>query len=384
MMFSASAQVIIVAPILPEISAALAIPHALQGLLITSYTVLLGTLALVTGPVSDKFGRRPVLLFGCGAMTVALLLHGVVADFAGMLTVRAMAGAAGGALSGGAVAYVGDYFPYERRGWANGWVMSGIAFGQILGIPAGKLLAGAFGFRWPFLMFAATMLGATILIFFFLPQPSVQRETARLTVTGSLQRYGQLFRQAPVRAASVVYMLMFLSLGLFVIYLPTWLESEIGVSNEGIAALFFVGGVVNVFASPMAGRLSDRIGRKPLIITSCVGLGVVMIVTPYAVTSTWMAYLLFAAAMMTFALRISPLQSLMTVLVPDQRRGMLMSLAIAIGQIGMGVGSAVAGIAYTRYGYASNTLLAAVAIAAMAAVVHWGLAEPELHRDSSP
>ncbi len=87
-----------------------------------------------------------MLLAGSGLMTAALILHAVVDSYAMMLVARTLAGVAGGVLSGAAVSYFGDYFPYERRGWANGWVMSGIAVGQIVGVPLGALLAERFGF----------------------------------------------------------------------------------------------------------------------------------------------------------------------------------------------------------------------------------------------
>ncbi|NNE35046.1 MAG: MFS transporter, partial [Rhodothermales bacterium] len=122
MVFSASSQVIIISPILPRIGEELQITEALLGWLVTSYAVLLSIFALIIGPISDKVGRRIVLMAGSGAMAVALALHAAATSFESLLIVRAMAGAAGGMLSGAAVSYVGDYFPYNRRGWANGWV----------------------------------------------------------------------------------------------------------------------------------------------------------------------------------------------------------------------------------------------------------------------
>ena len=62
MVFSASSQVIIVSPILPRIGEALNIADAYQGWLITSYAVCLSLFALIIGPISDKFGRRLVIL----------------------------------------------------------------------------------------------------------------------------------------------------------------------------------------------------------------------------------------------------------------------------------------------------------------------------------
>lgn len=378
MVFSASSQVIIVAPILPRIGEALLIPEALQGWLITSYALFLSIFALIIGPISDKFGRRVVLLLGSGSMAIALWFHGVADSFESLLAVRAAAGAAGGMLSGAAVSYVGDYFPYNKRGWANGWVMSGIAFGQIVGIPIGTILADQFGFRGAFLMFAGTMTLTTVLIWFCVPQPDVNRDTERLTVARAIAGYRELLSRRVVAFASATYFLMFFSIGLYVIYLPTWLETTLNVSGTSIASLFLVGGLASVISGPMAGKLSDRTGRKPLILVSCFGLSAVMIVTTYWTTSMWVAYVLFGFAMVMFGLRMSPLQSLMTAIVEERRRGALLCFAVAIGQIGIGIGGAAAGFAYVKWGFISNTATGAVAILGMAWLVHFHLPEPQM------
>ena len=156
MVLASSSQVMIIAPILPRIGDALQVPEALQGTLITGYAVALSGMAIIAGPISDRIGRRRILLYGTGAMSVALCLHPLSNSFATLLGARVLAGLAGGILTGSAVSFVGDYFPYERRGWASGWVMSGFAVGQIAGVPAGTILAGAYGYRAPFLLFAVT------------------------------------------------------------------------------------------------------------------------------------------------------------------------------------------------------------------------------------
>jgi predicted MFS family arabinose efflux permease len=254
--------------------------------------------------------------------------------------------------------------------------MSGMAVGQILGIPLGKVLAASFGFRWPFLMFAVTMTFATILVWFFVPQPEVRREPGRLSILGSLKNYAQLIVQRPVIVASLAYLLMYASIGLYVVYLPLWMETEVGITKNQIASLFFVGGIANVIAGPLAGRVSDTIGRKPLIITSCIGLGILMLITTTVVTNAWYAYLIFGLAMVMVALRISPLQSLMTALVPSVRRGMLMSLAVATGQIGMSVSASASGFLYESSGFFANAAAASVVILLMAVLVWRMLPEP--------
>ncbi len=378
LVFAASAQVIIVSPILPEIEAALGVPEAHLGWLITAYATMLGVFSLVAGPVSDRVGRRTILLIGSTVMAVTLLLHGLATTFWSLLAMRALSGAAGGVLSGAAVAYVGDYFPYERRGWASGWVMSGIAVGQILGIPAGKLLAAAAGYQWPFLAFGIVMIVAALLVWKAVPQPPVERASEPVTVRGAARSYARLLAQRGPRAAMLAYLLMFFCIGLFVPYFPIWLERTVGLEARHIAGLFLFGGLANMVAGPLAGRLSDRIGRKPLVVASCVIFGVALLVVPGLVVGPLSATLFFSIVMVSVALRMAPLQALVTELVTPQQRGQMMSAAIACGQVGMAVGAGVAGLVYARFSLAGNAVAGAFFILLMAVVVVLGLPEPEL------
>ena len=378
LVFAASSQIMIIAPILPRISEQLAVSEALLGTLVTAYAVMVGICALITGPISDKIGRRKILLIGTGIMTIALFLHGFVFNFLSFLTVRGLAGAAGGVLSGASVSYVGDYFPYERRGWANGWIMSGIAMGQILGIPIGTILAEYMGFRAPFIAFAILMFFALLLIWITVPQPKVQLQKTKITILGSIQKYLLMLRKPEIIASVISYFLMFLSLSVYIIYLPSWLEKTFAVSGNEIAMLFLVGGVANVITGPQAGKLSDLWGRKSIIIFSCIGLATVMAFTVPVVTSFWVAYVLFFLIMVLVAMRISPFQALTTELVSARKRGTLMSLLVAIGQVGYGLGGTIAGPAYVSLGYVSNTIIGAIIIFGMAIIVWRYLPEPEL------
>ena len=385
MMFSASSQLIIMVPILPEIAETLGVNAFWRGMLLTAYALSLGVSALITGPASDRIGRRRILLYGTGLMTVTLSLHTVAADYELLLIMRLLAGVGGGMLSGGSVAYVGDYFPYEQRGWANGWVMSGTAFGQVAGIPIGKVLATGFGYRWPFLMFAITMGLATVLIWRYVPRPDVELDKQRLTPKRFVEKYKSVLRGSDVVVAVSGYFLMFCGFGLFTAFLPSWLETTIGVSSYEIALLFAIGGSGNILASPAGGRLSDEIGRKPIVVWGSMALGLLMAVAPFYITGFTMAAVLFFMAMVTVGIRVSPLQSLLTALVPDQERGLLMGLAMSIGQAGFGFGSFLASITYGPYGYVSNSVVGAAAMVLMAILVHVGITEPRLHSsDESP
>jgi predicted MFS family arabinose efflux permease len=376
LVFSASSQIMIISPILPRIGAELSIGDSILGTLITAYALMVGLFAVISGPISDKIGRRRILLLGTGLMTVALCMHALIVDYWSFLAIRLVSGAAGGILSGAAVAYIGDYFPYNRRGWATGWVMSGSAFGQIVGIPLGVILAGDFGFKTPFYMFAVTMGLTFLLIWFRVPQPQVQRTRGRLTVGGAVRDYLAMIRRREIASAAVAFFLMFLGVSFYVVYFPTWLERGLGATPNQIASLFLVGGVANVLTGPQAGKLSDRIGRKGIILLSCIGLSLVMLLTTVVVQVFWMAYPLFFAVMVLVAMRISPFSAMLTTLVSDERRGSLMSLTVALGQVGFGIGGAISGPLYAEFGYWSNTVIGAVAVLGMGLIVWFLVPEP--------
>ena len=382
MVFSASSQVIIVTPILPDISEVLQVSESKLGDLVSAYAIMLAIFALIAGPISDKIGRRRILLIGTGTLAAALYLHWIATTYVSLLTVRALAGAAGGMLSGAAVAYVGDYFPYERRGWANGWVMSGIAAGQILGVSLGKIVAAALGYRWPFIAFAIAMTLATLLIWYRVPQPDVTLDGERLSIKRALKNYGRLLVDSKTWPAVLAYVLMFFSIGFFVVYLSFWLEMRKGLTGVEIGMLFAIGGTANLVAGPQAGALSDRIGRKPLIIASCLFFGVLMLASTFVITGFWTASLLFALAMVTVAMRISPLQSLLTAIVPDAQRGILMSLAVASGQGAFALAGKLSGPVYVANGYFSNTVIGAVSIFLMALLVWKLIPEPQARTTS--
>lgn len=362
LIFSSSSQIIIMAPILPYIGEQLNMPEKLQGLLITAYAVMVGVFAIVSGPISDKIGRRRILLFGTGFMAIALSMHGFAQTYQQLIIYRAIAGVAGGILSGSVVSYVADYFPYEKRGWANGWIMSGAATGQILGIPLGTIMAEYFGFRIPFLMFGFTMFLTFFVIYFKVPQPKVQLTRGELTIIGSLKKYYRIIRVPAQFFSIMAFFMMFTSVGLFIVYFPTWMQQVHQVNGQFIASLFLVGGVANVITGPRAGALSDKIGRKILVIFSCIITAFIFGLTTVIIQKPWYAYPYFAAVMTMVAIRVTPFQILLSEQVDDENRGSLMSLTAALGQTGMGIGGFIAGIVYADFGYVSNSILSGMAI----------------------
>ena len=381
LMFSSSSQFFIVVPILSVIGEELSIAESLRGTLITSYAITLGIFALIIGPISDKIGRRKILLWGSAVMTASLLLHNLAFDYASILTVRALAGAAGGVLTGSCVAYIGDRFPKQKRGFANGIIMTGTAVGQIAGIPLGTVLANQYGFQAPFIFFCITMAIALVLVWLYVPQPQVTFYKGKITIPSVFKGYAQMLKKPVYRSVAVGYMLMFLGMSAFVVYFPTWLET-LGASGHDIALIFVVGGLAMVIGGPLAGKISDRKGRKNIIIISNLILAIILVATVTFINSiSILTYVFFFFLMLVVSGRMVPYQALVSEIASDHSRGKLMCLSISIGQLGMGLGSALSGWLYASYGFGSNVILGASAILAMTALV-WKFI-PETNEDYS-
>jgi MFS family permease len=80
LVFSASSQIMIISPILPQIGQELDIADAVLGTLVSAYALMVGVFAIISGPISDRIGRRRILLIGTGVMAVALF-YGVLGLF---------------------------------------------------------------------------------------------------------------------------------------------------------------------------------------------------------------------------------------------------------------------------------------------------------------
>jgi predicted MFS family arabinose efflux permease len=91
----------------------------------------------------------------------------------------------------------------------------------------------------------------------------------------------------------------------------------------------------------------------------------------------WAAYPLFFLAMMLIAMRTGAFGAMLTALVPAWRRGALMSLTVAMGQVGYSLGGAAAGPLYARLGFAADALLGAAVALGAGLVIWFRLPEPE-------
>ncbi len=170
-------------PVIPFYAGAMGAGGRDLGLLTATYAITQLLFSPVWGQVSDRIGRRPVLLIGVAGCVGTQLLYGLATHLWMFFVVRALAGAITSAVFPTAMAYIADATTPEERSGGMGLVTAAMYAGMMLGPGLGGLLAN-YGLAVPF--FAAAALSAVVLLFVWLAVPESlpaelrSRQAARL------------------------------------------------------------------------------------------------------------------------------------------------------------------------------------------------------------
>ena len=238
----------------------------------------LGTLAY--GPLSERYGRRPVLIAGMAAFTAFSLLCGLSTSIGELIATRVLQGLAAAVEGVIVLAVIRDIFRDAERVRALAWY--GIATALT---PAAAPVIGAwvqvwFGWRMNFHILTASALAVTVLIATSLRESRVE-QAQPLSVRSVLGDYLQLLRDwrylrlVMIGAAGFAFIMAFVTAGPFILIVEHGLPTQYFGYFQGLLVLCFVAG------SFMAGRFAHRFTAALLLrVGACAGLaGTLMLLT---------------------------------------------------------------------------------------------------------
>src|SRR5436190_12802646 len=190
----------LVAPLLPLIARDLGTTPGHAGIIVTTYSLAAAAFALFVGPLSDRIGRKKVLVSGLALFTLASFFTYHVSTFNALVILRAMTGLAAGTLSTSALSFAGDYYPYEQRGRAMGILSMGYFVAFVAGVPLLSLAASRLGWHWVFACLSAGAASMLIIALARLPAEALhgQRKPNRV---GLLVHFRKRDRVAGIVAA---------------------------------------------------------------------------------------------------------------------------------------------------------------------------------------
>lgn len=348
----------LIAPVLPNLLTRLTGKPVAEifeeaGMISALYAGMIFLFSPLLGALSDRYGRRPVLLFSLFGQSVDYLIMAFAPALWWIILGRAFSGITGASITT-AQAYIADVTAPENRAKAFGLVGAAFGLGFILGPAAGGLL-GEYGDRVPFFAAAGLALANGLYGMFVLPESLKPENRRKLDLSGT-NPFGALYqlRQFPqvlgLLAAFAMVMLggqIFPSIwSLYTTYRFDWGPKEIGWS---LAFVGFVvgavqGGLTRVIIPKLGEHTSVRIGITAMVI------GLVL----YGLSGqSWMMY----AFLLPYALggiATPSLQALMTAQIPPDRQGQFQGIITAI----MSLSAFIAPLLYTNvFAWFTNGML---------------------------
>jgi len=262
----------IIAPLAPSIIADLGISPPLINVLIAILGTTWGVAAVAMGSLSDRIGRRKVMLPAILAFSLASGFSGLAGGFTTLLLIRGLMGIAEGAFCPVSFAATAEASKPSRIGFNQGlqqsmFALFGLGFGPILA----AWLLGFASWRGVFALVALPGIVLTILLWMVIREPEDLADRARLEAETSPASLGEVLKVRNVRLAMVG--LLCAMCGIFVlsantpIYLASYLKlapMEVGLVTSAIG----FGGFVGLWILP---ALSDVLGRRPMAVVGFVG-----------------------------------------------------------------------------------------------------------------
>jgi multidrug resistance protein len=255
----------LVLPLLPYYATEFGANALVVGVLISAFSLAQLLCAPLWGGISDRHGRRPVILFGLATTSVAYVIFGFAHSVALLLISRVIQGIGGGTI-GVVQAYVADASPPEERTKSLGWLTAVTSLGALVGPAFGSVLDQLAGRSAPGLAAAGLAIVTAAFALRYLPESQGARgepAAPEPKVTGRDALRGVLARwREPASRLIWIYTIaigaFYGTAGIF----PLLLKARLGVTEHTIGYFFmYFGGMGVIVRAGILGRAVDRFGE---------------------------------------------------------------------------------------------------------------------------
>jgi len=353
-------------PLLPFYALHYGASAQLVGLLFTTYAACQLIAGPVLGKLSDRYGRRPLLIVSQLGTFAGFLVLGWAPTLGWIFFSRFLDGITAGNLSL-AQAYISDVTEPEHR--AKSFGVIGIAFG--LGFLIGPALSGfltQYGYAYPAWAAAGLSLTSVLCTYFLLPQATPHADKSgpggeRLGLF-DWGAYGQYFRRPALASVLVQFFLFCVMFSLFIAGFALFAKDRFAFTAKDVGYMYAYSGLIGaIIQGGMLGRLVKRYGEGPLarsgFLASAAGLAVLAFTGPMAMLIASFTAIAFGTGVLRPALT-----SLVTRHVGRSEQGVVLGLTQSLNSISSIVSPLVAGFLIGHERLHAWALLAAAVSAA--------------------
>jgi MFS family permease len=359
----------IVLPLLPFYAESMGATPLQVTILFASFSAMQLAAAPVWGRVSDRIGRRPLLIGSLFASSVSYLVFGLAHSFWLLLLSRMAAGAAGGTITI-AQAYVADTTAHGDRARGMGHLGAASGLGVMLGPAVGGLAAEWWGLGAPGFVAAGFCALNAMAAFFLVPESHTHEHR---TVTGQAATLAGWVRSMTSYPLSVMLSVYFLTISSFTAMtsvLAMYLERSFGVDAKDMAVLFTLSGATTVVVrGALLGKLVKRWGESVTVRVGICSLLGALLVLPFLPHERW-AMLVVALYAFGAGTLFPALASLVSRATDRASQGSILGGSQVVGGLGRVVGPLWAGFFFQQIGIATPFNVGAVLVL-FALVVAW-------------
>jgi MFS transporter, MHS family, proline/betaine transporter len=241
---------------------------------------------LVFGPLADRIGRQRVLAIVIILMSLSTAVIGFLPGYAQigfvapllLLLLRCLQGFSTGGEYGGAATFLAEYAPDNRRGFTVSWLLFSTLIGFLLGSAIATFLGatlsetamGSWGWRIPFLIALPLGLAGLYIRIRLEDTPDFRALQDSGEVSGSPFMETLRYNWKPI--LQIAGLVVVHNVGFYIVftYMATYFPTYLGFSTTAAFVSTTLAGLVAMALIPLFGLLSDRVGRKPLLLTASV------------------------------------------------------------------------------------------------------------------
>jgi multidrug resistance protein len=353
----------IVIPVLPYYAEGTvfgATPRAV-GLLFASYSVMQLVFAPVLGRLSDKHGRRPILLISLLGTCLGFLILGFATTLWMLFLGRIIDGISGGNIST-AQAYIADVTTKEDRAKGMGLIGAAFGLGFVFGPAIGGILS-RWGINVPFLFAGGLAFANAILLYFTLPETVTQDHPARNSAaTGrGWTHVIEALRQSQLGLVLTIYFLSIVAFSIMTTVFALFMMFRLGYDPWHAGWIFaFVGIVSAIIQGGLIGRAVKHFGEPVLIIAGGLLFTSSLVVSPFVGPATGLIGILSICALSAVgnALSAPSLTSLASKSAGAGEQGTVLGVAQSVASLARAVGPSIAAVliysAVAHLGYDRN------------------------------
>jgi DHA1 family tetracycline resistance protein-like MFS transporter len=334
----------IVIPILPYYSKTFGATAFTLGWLMASYSIAQFLFAPIWGSLSDRFGRRPILLFTIFGSALAMVATGLAEELWILFAARILAGVFAANIST-ATAYITDITPPEQRAKGMGIVGAGYGLGFIFGPALGGILS-VHGYSLPILAAAGLGFFNLIFAFFFLDEPlkknAFEKKFRLAGISTALAHSATAIPIGLFFFSTLAFTQLEVVFGLFVLEKFHFGPRDAGwlLAGMGLVSAFLQGGLI--------GRLAKKYGEKNLLIAGFFFFSISLVASSFSPNVGYFTVCLLGIAIGSGLVNPS-LSSLASKAAPETERGLIMGMYQSAGSFARIVGPPVAGFIFDRW-----------------------------------